>query len=335
MLRQIYTKILTLLVLVSCRTDVDLVAPEARERLVVYGILQAEADTQYIRIGRLFVTREDAASYAAQTNLSVAAQVKLTDGQQTWIALPETVLKTPDKPFFPVQVVYKFFMRPVPRTRYTLLVEVPDNPSLNVRAHTTVPSAPYIARPESIVFITALPSYPSVDLTKRYTIQFFPQSNLQLSSLAAGYELSFSFRYGEVRGNDTLPRLLSIGPRRIEATGSSTQTYTLQDRELLTTAYSNLFPFSFPYVYDNGRLSQAWSLQITALDTALYTYLRVNDPANTDFTTVKPEYTNVENGLGVFGSVATARRFFRIDSCSEYLLRLNNAPRPATPCSLE
>ncbi|RMF45919.1 MAG: hypothetical protein D6750_11090, partial [Bacteroidetes bacterium] len=69
--------------------------------------------------------------------------------------------------------------------------------------------------------------------------------------------------------------------------------------------------------------------------TALYNYLRVNDPATTDFTTVKPEYTNVEGGLGVFGSAVPSRRYFRIDACSEYLLRLNNAPPPLGPCSLE
>ncbi|MCX7764317.1 MAG: DUF4249 domain-containing protein [Bacteroidia bacterium] len=335
MLRQSYAKLAFSLILIGCRTEVELVAPEARERLVVYGILRAEADTQYVRIGRLFVTKEDAAAYAARTDLSVAAQVKLTDGTHTWTALPETVIKVPDKPFFPVQVAYRFIMRPAPRTQYTLIVEVPEKPALNVQASTTVPSPPYIARPESLTYLGALPAYPSLDLTKRNVIQFFPQSNIQLPSLAGGYEISFSFTYGEVRGNDTLWRTLYIGPRRIPSTGSGIQVYTLQDKELLTTAYSNLYPFSYPYVYDNSRLSRAWSLQITALDTALYNYLRVNDPANTDFTTVKPEYTNVQNGLGVFGSMATARRYFRIDSCSEYLLRLNNAPRPATPCSLE
>lgn len=333
--RQRYAKVL-LFLLAGCRTDVDLVAPEAQEKLVVYGILRADADTQYIRIGRLFVTRGNAAQYAAQTDLSVAAQVSLTDGNQTWIAVPETVIKSPDKPFFPIQVVYKVPLRPIPRTRYTLEVKVPDNPALNVRATTTVPSPPFIARPESIIYLAgSLPAYPVIDLTKRYTIQFFPQANIQLPSLAAGYELTFSFTYGEVRGGDTLWRTLTIGPRRLAPSAGTIQAYTLQAKELLSTAYANLSPFTYPYVYDNSRLSRAWAIYLSALDTALYNYLRVNDPATTDFTTVKPEYTNIENGLGVFGSVATAQRFFRIDSCSEYLLRLNDAPRPAGPCSLE
>lgn len=335
MLRQRYAKVL-LLVLAGCRTDVDLIAPEAREKVVVYGILHADADTQYIRIGRLFVTREDAAAYAARNDLNVAAQVSLTDGQHTWQAIPETVVKVPDKPFFPIQVVYKIPMRPIPRIRYTLIVKVPDNPALDVKAETTVPSPPFIARPESTIFLAgSLPAYPVVDLTKRYVIQFFPQADLSLPPIAPGFELSFSFTYGEVRGNDTLWHTLNIGPRRFALSGGGAQSYILQEKELLSTAYINLSPFTYPYVYDNSRLSRAWSIQLSALDTALYDYLRINDPANTDFTTVKPEYTNVENGLGIFGSVATARRYFRIDSCSEYLLRLNDAPRPATPCSLE
>ncbi|MCS6895604.1 MAG: DUF4249 domain-containing protein [Bacteroidia bacterium] len=335
MLRQLYTKVIIFAVLGGCKTDVELIAPEAREKLVVYGILRAESDTQYVRIGRLFVTREDAAAYAARTDLSVHAQVQLTDGQRTWLAMPETVIKTPQNPFFPIHVVYKIVMRPAPRTRYTLTVTVPDNPTLNVTATTVMPSIPYIARPETTMIVGSLTSHPVIDLMKRYTIQFFPQSNTQLPALGAGYELRFSFTYGEVRGGDTIWRTLNIGPRRIAGAGSGAQSYILQEKELLTTVYANLSPFNYPYVYDNSRFSRAWRLQITALDTALYNYLRVNDPANTDFTTIKPEYSNVQNGLGVFGSAATAERFFRIDSCSEYLLRLNDAPKPSTPCSLE
>lgn len=320
--------------LVSCKTDVDLLAPEAREKLVVYGILRTDTSRQYVRVGRLFVTREDAAAYAARTDLNVAAIVRLTDGQTVWTATPETVLKVPSQPFYPVQVVYRLDMRPEPRRRYTLTVEVPDRPDLSVRAATTVPSPPYIAKPETLANLNP-PTYPGIDLTKRYVIQFYPQFNLSLPALAAGYELTFSFTYGEVVGTDTTWRTLIIGPRRLPQAGSGAQSYTLQEKELLVTAYANLNRPSAQYVYDASRTSQAWQLQITALDTALYNYLRVNDPATTDFTTVKPEYSNVEGGLGIVGSAAPSRRYFRIDACSEYLLRLNNAPPPPGPCSLE
>ncbi|MCX7606644.1 MAG: DUF4249 domain-containing protein [Bacteroidia bacterium] len=332
---QRYIRLTIFSLLVGCKTDVELIAPEARERLVVYAILHTDADSQYVRVGRLFVTREDAAAYAARTDLSVSAVVRLSDGQREWIGIPETVLKNPSQPFYPVQVVYRLPMRPLPRQRYALSIEVPDNPLLNVHASTVVPSPPYIARPESTVLIANQLSYPTIDLTKRYVLQFFPQFNTQLPSLAGGYELSFIFFYGEIQGSDTVWRTLRIGPRRLAPTGPASQSYTIQEKELLRTAYANLNKPGVRYVYDNSRFSQAWSLQITALDTALYNYLRVNDPATTDFTTVKPEYTNVQGGLGIFGSAAVARRYFRIDSCSEYLLRLNDAPPPSTPCSLE
>lgn len=332
---QSYAKLILLVLLLSCKADVDLVAPEARERVVVYGILRTDRDTQYIRVGRLFVTREDAAAYAARADLSVQARVVLTDGQREWVATPETVAKVPDQPFFPVQVVYRLAMRPVPRTSYQLRVSVPERPDLSVSAEVVVPSPPYIARPESTIYLGGQPAYPGLDLTKRYVIQFFPQANTQLPSLAGGYELTFRFVYAEVRGRDTIPRELVIGPRRLPAQGSGIQTYTLQEKELLRTAYANLSDPTASYIYDNRLLSQAWSLSLTALDTALYNYLRINDPATTDFTTVKPEYTNIQNGLGIFGAAAIAHRYFRIDSCSEYLLRLNDAPAPLTPCSLE
>lgn len=335
MWKQRYAGLSILTLLWGCSTAVDLVAPEAREKLVVYAILRTDKDTQYVRVGRLFVTREDAAAYAARTDLSVAAQVTLSDGLSTWTATPETVLKTPSQPFYPVHVVYRLSLRPIPRRTYTLTVRVPEDTTLNVTATTVVPSPPYIAKPESTILLANQPAYPSIDLTKKYVIQFYPQANLQLPSLAGGYELSFSFQYGEILGSDTLWKVLRIGPRRLAPTGNSIQTYTLQEKELLTTAYANLNNPNARYVYDNSRLSSAWTLYITALDTALYNYLRVNDPATTDFTTVKPEYTNIRGGLGIFGAAAPAARHFRIDSCSEYLLRLNDAPPPSTPCSLE
>lgn len=226
-------------------------------------------------------------------------------------------------------------MRPVPRTLYRLQVSVPENPALNVSAAVVVPSPPYVARPESILYLGGQPAYPGLDLTKRYVIQFFPQFDIQLPSLAGGYELTFRFSYQEVIGSDTFSRDLVIGPRRLPAQGSGVQTYTLQEKELLRTAYANLSNPSARYLYDNRPLGRAWSLWLTALDTALYNYLRINDPATTDFTTIKPEYTNIQNGLGIFGAAAVAYRYFRIDSCSEYLLRLNEAPAPTTPCSVE
>ncbi|MCS7188337.1 MAG: DUF4249 domain-containing protein [Bacteroidia bacterium] len=320
----------------GCSTDVELVSRAARERIVVYGILRTDQEVQYIRIGKLFVTQEDAAAYAARTDLSVLAEVTLSDGQQIWRAIPETVEKIPSQPFYPFHVVYRLPMRPTPRKTYTLYVHVPHDTLLNVFAQTTVPSPPYIAKPETTILIGNQYAYPSIDLRKKYAIQFFPQLNSQLPSLAGGYELGFSFYYGEVVGQDTFWHTLRIGPRRIAPTSNVLlQTYTLQEKELLSTAYANLNNPGAKYIYDNNRLSKAWTLYLTALDTALYNYLRVNDPATTDFTTVKPEYTNIRGGLGVFGSAAVAYRHFRIDSCSEYLLRLNDTPAPMGPCSLE
>lgn len=322
----------------GCSTEVELVAPEARERLVVYGILRTDSDSQYIRIGRLFVTRANALEYASQNNLSIKARVRLKDelGQE-WVAIPETVEKIPSQPFYPIHTVYRFNMRPVPRRRYFLYVEVPENSSLNVEAATTVPSPPYLARPESVVYLGPTPSYPSIDLTKKVFFTFFAQYEANLPVLAAGYELTFFFHYGKVVApGDTQRRTFWLGPIRVPHQPTTrAQTYTFAEKALLRQVYASIQPESGTFVYDASPLSQAWGLDLTAVDTALYQYLRANDPATTDFTTVKPEYTNVRNGLGVFGSAAPTRRYFRIDPCSEYLLRLNNAPRPYATCNLD
>ncbi len=324
-------------ILSSCKVEVDLVAPEARERLVVYGILRSEDSVQYIRLGRLFVTREDAMAYAARKDLNVAAHVTITDGQTTWLGTPETLLKNPQTPFYPVQVVYRFSLRPQGGRRYTLQVSVPDDSTLNVQASTLIPPQPYIAKPETLIPLSGNQyAYPTWNLQQRYFVEFYPQANLSAPIRTPAYELRVVFRYGAVRvPGDTVQRTLPIGPYRLLQGASAYNRYQVAERELFYTAYANLQESGVQYVYDTAALSQAWQLELTALDTALYNYLRVNDPATTDFTTVKPEYTNVQNGLGVFGATNTARRFFRIDACSQYLLRLNNAPQPFATCRLE
>jgi hypothetical protein len=328
-------------ILGGCRTDVDLIAPEARERLVVYAILKAQDTVQYVRLGRLFITREDAAAYASRTDLNVAARVTITDLRDTtrkWVGIPETVLKVPDQPFYPVQVVYRFSFQPQAGHVYRLVAEVPERPDLRVEGTCRVPPAPYIAKPETLIPQAGNQyAYPIWDLTKKYNVEFYSQFNQSLPPQTPAYELRVLFRYGQVRTpGDTVYKTLLIGPRRLVHQGTRPyQRYQVPEKDFLLVAYANLQEPALAYVYDTTSLSQAWQLEITALDTFLYNYLRINDPATTDFTTVKPEYTNIQNGLGIFGATNTSRRYFRIDACSQYLLRLNNAPPPPYDCSLE
>jgi len=339
MLRQRYV-LFTMISLLgwSCRTDVDLIAPEARERLVVYSILKGQDTVQYVRLGRLFITREDAAAYAARTDLNVMARVTISDGQTLWVGTPETVLKVPNQPFYPVQVVYRFGFQPRAGRRYQLVAEVPERPDLRVEAFTTVPPAPFIAKPETLIVQAGSQyAYPIWDLTKRYNVEFYPQANLSLPARTPAYEFRVLFRYGQVRAvGDTLYKTLSIGPRRLIHQGTNLyQRYQVGEKDLLLIAYTNLRDPALGYVYDTTALSQAWQLEMAALDSVLYNYLRVNDPATTDFSTVKPEYTNIQNGLGLFGATNVNRRLFRIDACSQHLLRLNNAPLPYPACTLD
>ncbi|MGQ9862957.1 MAG: DUF4249 family protein [Bacteroidia bacterium] len=314
----------------GCKTSVELIAPDAQDRTVVYAILNSDSALQYIRVGRLFVTRENAAAYAAQNDLSIQAQVSLTDGQTTWQATPIQVEKFPNKPFYPKQTLYRVAMRPIPGKTYTLRVQVENQPTLSVEAQTRVPLMPYITRPESLIPLSGNQlGYPSWNLSKKNFIEFYESWPVPPRSQVGAYELRVLLRtqtdtfriLGPIRFKDLNPRCQGVY-----------QCYTLAEKELLYSGKARLGEKA--YTYDNSHLSQAWELQITAMDTALYNYLRINDPATTDFTTVKPEYTNIMGGLGIFGAISTGRRFFRIDACSEHLLRLNNTPPPSQDCVL-
>jgi len=84
-----------------------------------------------------------------------------------------------------------------------------------------------------------------------------------------------------------------------------------------------------------ANLPNAFRFEVTAVDSAIATYNFANDPAFTDFNTVRNEYTNVEgNGItiGVFGSINTGTASGQLSPCSMYLLELNNTPAPISAC---
>jgi hypothetical protein len=96
-------------------------------------------------------------------------------------------------------------------------------------------------------------------------------------------------------------------------------------------------------VYDSRFLSQAARAEITAVDTFLTRYLQANSLSFTDFTTIRPEYTNITQidrqgvrtpGAGVFGSINLRSRYIRLGLCTRHLVGLNGTAAPSTSCRL-
>lgn len=346
-LLQGFLAIFALLLVGSCSNDLDVNAPP-KDVYVVYGILNPKNEVQSIRIARAFQTESDALAYAKENDLSVKGlSVRLRyqprgGGPERVIELEETDTVRESSQFASSLTVYQT-REPIEQgATYFLEVRRPGEESLIVKSKTTVPGDPYLFRPspDTINNIDTdvrgnVASYPLALLTSN---QYFIQFEKAASGVPQGaaYEMRFFLKYSETPGGPE--KELVIGPTAFFSNSNIACQGIISDRVIcyrFGMSVQNNLNSRFrngKFYYDESLMSKAARLEITAVDEGLYNYIRVNSPAFVDFTTVRPEYTNIEGGLGVFGSANSDSRYVRLNQCSKYLANLNDTPAPETQC---
>jgi len=339
----------------GCSNDIQVNAPK-KDIIVVYGVLNPQANEQVIRVSRAFQTESDAVKYASENDLSLKnANVTLTyrnlQGQTITIRLnPRDSIRQAGS-FTQKITVYTTRDAIYPGFRYDLRVEVPasDNSTPMVAtAYTYVPERPTMLRPDN-ERLTGNPDSPDLQGTTRgYPLAFFNDENYSIrftrgATLGSkkvygrGYEYRVYFKYKEVDSDQPITTM--YGPSSLFSesnvacpgnVGPDVVCYRI-GKDFQNFMRSTLNPAK-TFTYDDGNLSKDTYIEVTAVDTFLYNYMRVNSPAFTDFTTVKPEYTNINGGLGVLGAINTNQSYVRLTPCTRYLLRLNNQQKPDVFC---
>jgi len=235
-----------------------------------------------------------------------------------------------------------------PGRTYFLSVQLADEDSFRVQANATIPDPPSIFDPrDSILRQGGGNDYQreELDFGRDVEIEYQPNPSVQGRETVPGtaFEVRAFLTYSLIEGGDTLPQepvlFGPVGP--------------IMGNEGCTSNAANCFRFnagSVPALWDlrmadgnryyqasrwDGKLLRSASVEITALDSSLTDFLRVNDPAVVDFTTVKPQFTNIRadpagGAVGIFGSVSVERVFVRISPCTEFLAGLNGTQQPIT-----
>ena len=338
--QHVWCVMFSLVVLFSCSTKVEVNAP-SKDILVVYGVLDVAADTNFIRISKAFLTTGDAIQYAASNDLSLKnSVVTLTatgNNPEVITLLPDTIHPKVAGTFASTQTVYYTTHRLTPGKTYYLSVTSADNPNLWVKAHTTIPDTPSITNP--------LPPYPTSSgfdtvndiaaIEKAYFVRFNRSNARSNKRPGRAFEMRAHFTYGQYRGpGDTLWfNPITFGPTKpFNESNCDKMTselcVQLPEKALTQLVVANQPANGSNFIYDNSKRTKALRFEITAIDTFLYNYIYINNPAFVDFTGVRPEYSNIENGLGVLGSRTSAFREASTTPCSEYLMNLNNTPKP-------
>jgi hypothetical protein len=327
---------LSLLLLWSCSTDVDLNAPP-KDIWAVFGVLNSEDSVQWIRVSRGYLPESDALEYARENDLSAKGLiVNLSGGGQTYTAIEvDSVAKDPeDGLFFPTTTLYKIQTADSrsldPGEKYELTILNPGDDEFALTSETTIPAPANFLRPAFTPGPGAERCLRQVDLVREYKIEFTPGQG------SAGYEVRVFLDYQENGEDKTAmygPTAMFTRDVRCIAPGLC---YQFREKEIigrLSTLVDQQPGSDYSYgVNDNTKCNQRTDLlpdvfrfEVTSMDRNIVNYRQANDPAVEGLNTSRPEFSNIQGPqeaevLGLFGSINTSFAKARLNECGEYLL---------------
>lgn len=315
----------------ACSTDVELYA-DYKDIPVVYGLLDASQDTNFIRINRAFSGNNehpinanevalimDSCNYPGKLNAYI---VKYRIGygnslQATGDTLKLDTITIHDKQegvfYSPNQKVYFTDESLVDNTnlKYKFKLFV-------VKGNDTITAETNLVGGENFKFLTSQLSFSPVISDETRKIMFIAADN------AVFYDLSFVFYYQEsINGGPLIDKQVSysLGAKRLDELGKDGEKYFFTYSEnLLFNMLENAIggdtivnpnhPNVVRYFDDTPIL-----LSLAAGGDELFNYIQIN--SQTGFSQTIPDYTNVMGGYGVFSSRINLDKTVSISSTAQ------------------
>lgn len=293
----------------GCSTDVDVVA-EYEDITIIYGLLDARHSVHYVKVNKAFLGEDDAVVMAAvrdsseYTNLRVHIDEVNEFGNlvRGW-DLQDTTLVRTESGFAEEQTYYTF-------TESTLSSDFIYRITVTVNPETS-----------NEKFVTAeTPLIPDMIITRpppTFQVQLVNASELSEQAFkwsaapnALLYNVNIEVPIQEKRGNDVIEKTIEwqIASLRSTSTdGGEDLEFSLDGEEFYNQIANSLE--ADPNVQrkiPDGEIR----IILTAGGEELATYAEVANPSS-GLIQDKPEYTNVENGLGVF-SCRISQPFVRV-----------------------
>lgn len=309
----------------SCSNDLDVNA-EWKDITVVFGLLNKNEKVHYIKIGRAFLGEGDAMQFAGvydSLNYDpdiIEARVEELDQNgnvlrgfklQPYWDIP----KEPGAFAGPSQVAYSFETPDAPlntENEYRLIVRNLKSGN-ELRGTTKVIDSPVMTRPS--VSVAGIQMVPAGSAEVRW-------NTVEGGAL---YELFARFVYREFKlGGDTVRKYVEmpLGRQIQEMQGSMSLRF--EYLRLYRTLNQTLKPSDINN--PTYRMADSLIFYLNVADKDLYTYISVNEPSNT-LAQERPQYNNVENGVGLFASRSVGKRAVRLHNDAVDSLRSNPLTR--------
>lgn len=309
----------------SCETDFSTIT-DWQDITVVYGLIDSKDSIQYIKINRAYLSETDVLTYAADRDsneylykLEVSIEEWTPDGTKvktyqldtttiydrepgTFYYPEQTIYKT-NKPNFPYEIKYiveglndtigveVFWLND--KNIYKLNIKNPET-GKEISSETKIVEDFRITKPafgQTIRFVT--------DPVNPKEFQWERADN------GAEYEFQLRFNYGELKwgSNDTIYKYITLASSTVSAPGgSNTLSYYYWDDQFFV-ACESLIPYSDPAEEDEvkERFTSLVDVIVSVAEDDFALYREVNAPS-TSIVQERPNYSNIENGLGIFSS---------------------------------
>ena len=305
----------------SCETDFDVTAPY-KDITVVYGLLSQNDSVHYIKVNKAFIGEGNALEYAQNedsssygNNLEVVLREYRNGSALRTFNFDTTSVynKEPGIFYAPKQVIYKsaFGIPDADGLEYRLEVRNKITGKVTTAKTSLIPS---------FNFESPRPGQRSINFANDNA------QKIKWTSARNGkrYNVAIRFWFNEVMAatKDTIPRY-------IDWTFSSVTSNTIQGGEPLEVVYSptqffNICKNLIPYKSNSPIKESDVSIRLANFVEVLFavaaddlnTYMEVNEPSS-GIVQDKPDYTNIENGIGLFSS-----RFVRTTASPLVKMRL-------------
>lgn len=309
-------KILNLLALIasvyfiqSCSSDFDVIG-EYEETTIVYGLMDQSEDVHYIKINKSFLGPGDANAYALVRDSSEYANVNAKVEEwingvkvREWALRDTTITNREDGLFYnPEQTVY-YFVEPNldAQAEYRLAIDINEGEKFVDASTTLINSFSFNyapnTNPTSTIGFAQINSTTQVITYNAYPIKWVTGKK------GKRYDLSIRFWFDECTISDTTRKYVDwfVGSHLVSdnqvLTGGA-QIDAVAEGESFYNQIANRVQ-SDPAVL--RRIVKGVDIMVAAASDDLYTYMIVNAPSN-GIIQERPQFTNVNNGVGIFTS---------------------------------
>lgn len=281
-----------ILICVSCGNEINLFPDEIPSAYMVYGILDANSEDQFVKIRKTFGGNSDIEELTGNNDLfnppeylSVEIEEWSDESSMIYPMTRNSLLKDPGLFADDINVIYHGSFLPEKTHRYNLLIKDPES-GLVINASTQVVAPPNVRFP-----IVDHVKYRFSDTLNHFYVKYEPTGSVHMQQ--------FFINYIEIlHSGDTLFQTVCFNVRpRFKEPGRPVVTYT--------RTYSKNYVLNIMHMLIKEKESVAerqlhsFDFFVWAGDEHLKNYLQLSEKFNDNR---RQFFSNIEGGLGIFAA---------------------------------